>query len=224
MNPKYAWLLLVAAAMAYALWSVSRDPPITAADNRYGDRPGAATLDQRIALLEERFYALESRLAGDNDSTGEVLTDLDTRVDNLEREYAQQGTTHDPSLAFDPESTRTELAYTEGAEASAAIDEPVHIAFENDNIPEPALQVELENADYLFDSQKISDLAFREMDCRERYCRLDYEDHSEDSAAASLAENELFLLLTEKYGGNITVHAGQRNGYYRSLYIELESR
>jgi hypothetical protein len=228
LNTKYVWLL-AAAALAYALWSVNQQPapaiPAPVAANHGVEESATALfrLERRVALLEERLYALESRPTGDNAATAELLADLDTRVDYLESVDTQGNSAHTRELASAAEHKRSELIYAEGRETEVAITESIQQAFDNDVTPEPALQVELENAQYLFDSQKISDLAFREMDCREHYCRLGFEDHSEDSAAAALAENELFLLLAEKYGNNITIHAGERNGSYRSVYIELET-
>jgi hypothetical protein len=229
LNLKYGWLLPVAAAVLYALWSINQEPAptlSTAPTEDNGPTDGGADgtaahsrLEQRLALLERRLAVLEANPTGDTAAVAEMLADLADRIDYLERDDAGRKSTGESSVES-PAGGRTAFTYPEGSETSSAA-EAIRQAFDNDDMPEPGLQVELENAVYLFESPKVADLALREVDCRAHYCRLVYEDHSEDAAAAAITENELLLLLTEKYGNNITIHHSERNGSYRSLYIEL---
>jgi hypothetical protein len=97
-------------------------------------------------------------------------------------------------------------------------------AFENDDPAEPAMQTALENAAPLFEAGELATLEFQQADCRSNYCRLVYRDQSPNSAESAIAENELSLLLAEKYGQGITIKGGEHRGNVRVIYIEFPAQ
>ena len=179
--------------------------------------PMLASLEQRLASLDSRLLALEQREEGGAEKT-EGAADVLSRLEALELQLRQQ-----PESQQSPGIVQTSVLEGGfyGIESEDTRLAELRQAFDDDDYAEPAMQVALENAESLFDSQALDELEFRQIDCRTRYCRLTYEKSSLAGAASGIAENELILLLAEKYGDGIIVHGGQDKGNSRTVYIEL---
>lgn len=156
-------------------------------------QPDLASLEQRLAILEERVDALEGQSQTDSGSLspGSAIK-----------------ATHRSSVVVNPAGP--DLALRQ-----------IQKDFENDDHAANPLQRELEDVAPLFDAEEVASLTFHGVDCRANYCRLEYKDNSADQAESMIAENELSLLLSQKYGKDIVIHGGESNGRSRSLYIEL---
>ena len=228
MSPKFlgAALIMVLAA-GYVAWHRSTATPDSASPPtaalvpaKQGDlEPVLARIEHSLKELEKRLRRLETAdppsvtLA----STDPDLEDLSQRLAAVEaqlRRMPDAGVLDE--LAFPLESQTLSPEEQDGKRLDS-----LREAFETDNNAGPALRAELENAAPLFDAEEVAGLEFNRVDCRTNYCRLEYEDNSSNGADAMIAENELFLLLSEKYGQDIVIHGGERNGRSRSIYIEL---
>ena len=217
-------LLAVAAVLLFA-WNqkpprvgdVVQAVPIAPPENSLASMaPVQDSLEQRLTSLSERVYGLENRDAGVNDLMP-AIEDLQRRLEALEVQLRKQPAYGEE--ARDGNDSNHGL-YDLGSPDSRISE--VQLAFENDTRLGKARQLELENVAAIFDTEELNELDFTQIDCTDHYCRLIYDDYSTDGAAASIvADNELVLLLSQKYGGNVTIHAGERKGTSRTIYIEL---
>ena len=227
MQLKYVGLPLVAvAAVLFFAWTqkparvadVTQAVPVAPPkQSSAGGAPWLASLEQRLASLSDRIDRLESRAEVGNELTMADVENLRGRLEAVELQLRQQPAySEEASVGYES----NQGSYT--LEASDPRIAAVQLAFENDTRLGMAALVERENVDAIFDNEALHQLEFRQMDCTDRYCRLIYDDLSRDGDAASaIADNELVLLLSQKYVGNITIHGGERQGTSRTIYIEL---
>jgi len=226
---KYVGLPLLAVAVVFFLtWTqkpdrtaeVTQAVPVAPPNlpiNSPAAEPGIpASVEPHLASLSERIHLLESRGEAGNDRIIQTIEELRQRLEAVEAQLRKQS------------------AYVEGAGSMYdSVQEPysldatdpriseVQQAFENDTSPGVAAQVDLENVEAIFDDEALQKFEFRQIDCTARYCRLTYDDYSAGDGAASIAENELALSLSRKYGGKIVIHGGEREGRSKTIYIEL---
>lgn len=227
MQLKYVGLPLVAVAAALLFaWTqkpagvadVAQAVPAARPEkSSAGVAPLPASLEQRLASLSDRIHRLESRAEGGNDLATPDIEDLRRRLEAVEAHLRQQPAYgEEASAGYDS---------TQGLQSPDSPDPRIseaQLAFENDTRLGIAEQVERENVDAIFDDEALHTLEFRQIDCTDRYCRLIYDDYATQGGAASaIAENELVLLLSRKYGDNITIHGGERKGSSKTIYIEL---
>lgn len=218
----------------YLAWYRSSRPPDPVTPD-YSLAPAPATWhDERLALdrLESRLAELELRL-GRLESQGPAqarnttvadpdMDDLRQRLESVEAQLRRMPDGRGGIL--DQGSFLSERNnYTPEEENQKRLD-ALNETFQNDDNADPALQADLESAAPLFDTDELAVFEFSQIDCSANYCRLVYQDNSGGSAEGAIAENELHLLLTEKYGDEITIRDGERDGRSKSIYIELDSR
>ena len=225
MSMKYAGILLLALALGiWVFWerkpeSISATPQLFPSSTESGPdlTPLLVSLEQRLASFEARLLVLEQRESTDIDVPAETAGML-SRLEALESQLRRQPDSQQSTGAGEA-SVLEGGFYGSESEDSHLVE--LRQAFNDDDNAEPAMQVALENAESLFDNQALDQLEFRQIDCRAHYCRLTYENLSSGGAAVDIAENELILLLAEKYGDSIIVHGGERDGSSKTLYIEL---
>lgn len=226
MSVKHVGAMLLAVALGlYVFWDrkpesvvAMSQPALPISGNTQPDQtPLIHSLEQRLADLEERLLALELHEPGAVEQmTGAV--DFDERLAALEVQLRRQPGYQQYTGSGQGPGPADVLS---GEEAEQLRIESLEQAFDGDDNAEPASQVALENVENIFDSEELDLLEFRQIDCREHYCRLAYESYSAGTAANSIAESELILKLAEKYGNGITVHGGEHNGGSKSVYIEM---
>ncbi len=215
-----ALLIAVVAFLAGRYWSpvpapAPPSPPVSAGGTVQA-RTSSAEMESLMVSLErinQRLEALESRPA----VSAPTKTDLEARVAALEAGQARD-TARLEDFELETRATAdTWEGYTESTDPFTKIRE----SFDNDNNADVDTRLYREDAAALFDRDVVNRLEFSAMDCRKTYCRLQYNDYSEDGGEAALQENELLLLLSERYGTDIIVHGGEREGSARSFYIEF---
>ena len=219
-------------AAGYVAWQRSGTPPDSAPPDDVAPAPAITVdleptlvgIENRLTDLERRLRLLEGveppspALAVANPD----IDDLRQRLESIEaqlRRIPDAPGTAQYSSAF-PLEGDTATPEEENQARLASLRE----AFANDDNADPALQAELENAAPLFDAEAVSGFEFRQANCRANYCLLEYEDRTANGAEAAIAENELYLLLAEKYGQGISIRGGERSGNARAIYIELPTR
>ena len=219
-------------AAGYVAWQRSGTPPgsappvdaVPAPAIQVDLEPALVGIENRLADLETRLRRLEG-VKNPPPALAVANPDIDDLRQRLESVEAQLRRIPDApgavkySSAFPSEDN----TLTPEEENQARLDS-LQEAFANDDNADPALQAELENAAPLFDAEAVTGFEFRQANCRANYCLLEYEDRTANGAEAVIAENELYLLLAEKYGQGITIKGGEHRGKVRVIYIEFPAR
>jgi hypothetical protein len=177
-----------------------------------------APLGNRLAAIESRLGALERAVAGSAQSSTETLdSGLDELVSRLEAVEVQLRRMPDDNEYGNLGFGSSGASAAQGQESRIA---GLEEAFQTDDALSSGEEAALENAASIFDRQEVSTLQFRELECSQKYCKLRYEDNSPDSATSTISENELLVLLAEKYGNDIVIHGGEMVGKSRTFFIE----
>jgi len=177
-------------------------------------------MERRLASLDRRLDVLERNRQPSTPvtDTSPEYYDLSARLEALEVQLRRLPDSAYLSSSPNNEYSQEVTLYSPGESNSEV--EQLEKAFEQDASVDVAEQTSLENAATIFHREELSSLHFRDLVCRENYCKLSYEDHSSNAGASTIAENELFMALLEKYGDGIVIHGGEQSGMSRSLYIE----
>jgi hypothetical protein len=218
--------LLVVAGLLFA-WNRMLSPEQAPAVATPVPQEREAGLAEALSAMERRQASLDRRLEvlERNRQSGAPVTytspeynDLSARLEAVEIQLRRLP--DDADLAGSPgnENSQGVTLYSPGESDSQV--EQLEQAFEQDASVDGAEQASLENAATIFDREELSDLQFRDLVCRETYCKLSYEDHSSSAGASTIAENELFMALLEKYGDGVAIHGGEQAGRNRTFYIE----
>jgi hypothetical protein len=232
MRYKYAPIILLGAGLFFLIGWLS-SPAVMPNDPAQSQRTNPGIQDQLLKLsiavdslrtdqlaLDQRFVDLER----ERKFNGGQVADLEPIVSRLEVLESKLDGTPDNSEYVDVASIRmsgTSESMRRGASTEHVDRLEIRASYENDNDTSSDRRIDLEDAEGIFENDTLGGLEFNSMDCRERYCKLQYSDYSKDRAEAGITENELLSRLSLRYGDDITIHNGDRNGNSKSLYIEF---